>query len=50
VPQVQHEGGGDYGWLCDLLELWLQQVRMSPPLEGAAFEWMRRIARSRFMT
>ena len=23
VPQVQREGCGDHGWVCDLLELWL---------------------------
>jgi hypothetical protein len=29
VPQVQHQGRGDHGWMCDLLELWVFEVRVS---------------------
>ena len=28
VPQVQREGDGDHGWVCDLLELWVFEVRV----------------------
>src|SRR5690606_4991147 len=28
VPQVQHQGRGDHGWVCDLFELWVLEVRV----------------------
>src|SRR5690606_15002450 len=26
--QVQHQGRGDHGWVCDLFELWVLEVRV----------------------
>jgi hypothetical protein len=28
VPQVREQGGGDHGWVCDLFELWVFEVRV----------------------
>ena len=29
VPQVQHQGAGDHGWLCNVFELRVQQMRIT---------------------
>lgn len=30
VPQVRHEGGDADGWMCDVFELWVFEVRVEP--------------------
>src|SRR3546814_5852541 len=41
VPQVQHQGRGDPGWVCDLLELWVFEVRVI-----RKFDWRPALAQS----